>query len=539
MRSAVRSIIPVAISVVFIGVCATVPARAQDSTGSKQDLSSEVQSLKTRLDDLEKSNRALQDQNRELLKMLVDIKTRLGTEGDSSTVRLAATAAADPAVKPVEASLKMQPGAVSVSGNDSETGTGLKATVSAAREPAQGTSGDSVRWRELVSGENRLKFYGALRLDLIYDSKRPNNPQSPQFILPNFPEPIAVLSANENFTMHPRLTTFGIDYSGPEVKSFGDGRLSGKLEIDFQNGGAEFAPVVRILQAYARMDWDGLFVLAGQTWDTFSPLRPTVNDDSVMFTAGNTGLRRPMLIMGFEHRSDSGDFSAVGGVGLTGAIDNADNDLNGVPDGEQSGRPHWQGRVGYSRPFLGQTASVGISGAYGFLRTLSGAAHERIGVVDFTLPVASFAALRAEGYWGKNMSDFGGNPFTQLSAVQISIPGGGEELDGLRLQQIALPSPFRISDIHGRGGWAELTIKPWRYWSAHPGFTTDDPVDSDFPAFASAANITRNQAFYVANRIYPGNNLTIGLDYLRWKTTFRGLGRALDNRVNVFFKYSF
>jgi hypothetical protein len=538
MSSVVRRITPVALLLCVAGIWSALPALAQENGGQKQDLAVELQSLKNRIENLEKSNQALQSQNRELAQLLAEIKMRLDTEPSGSPSRLAAANAdpVDTAGRPVGASLRTTP-ASGRSRNEVETSG---PDVNAAPEPPQVPSGDSVRWRELISGENRLRFYGALRLDMIYDSKRPNNPQSPQFILPNFPFPLStLLPANENFTMHPRLTTFGIDYTGPVVSSFGDGRLSGKLEIDFQNGGPEFAPAVRILQAYARMDWDGLFVLAGQTWDTFSPLRPTVNDDSVMFTAGNPGLRRPMLIMGYDSRSDAGGFSAIGGVGLTGAIDNADRDFDGVRDGEQSGRPHWQGRVGYSHPLLGQRASIGLSGAYGFLRTRSGAAHERIGNVDFTLPLAGFLSLRGEGYWGKNLSDFGGGPILQLAVTGVTFPGGDEELNGLRQQQVGLPSPFFINNIHGRGGWAELTIKASRYWSAHPGFTTDDPVDGDFPVFAGATNITRNRAFYFANRIYPGNNLTIGVDYLRWKTTFRGLGRGLDNRVNVFFKYSF
>src|SRR5262249_48659676 len=108
----------------------------------------------------------------------------------------------------------------------------------AATDQASGSGGAakqqaSGRWSEAISEGNQFKLHGALRLDMIVDSQRPNNAQSPLFI-PS-PDPLAggKLRAG-SFTMHPRLTTFGIDYNGPQISSLGDARLSGKLEADFQ-----------------------------------------------------------------------------------------------------------------------------------------------------------------------------------------------------------------------------------------------------------------------------------------------------------------
>ena len=90
-------------------------------------------------------------------------------------------------------------------------------------------------------------------------------------------------------------------------------------------------------------------------------------------------------------------------------------------------------------------------------------------------------------------------------------------------------------EIRGRGGWSEVIMKLSRYYSLVPGLTTDDPVDADI----SAVGRTRNQAFYIGNRITPGGNFLIGFDYLRWITNFKGFSRGLDNRVNIFFQYSY
>jgi hypothetical protein len=384
------------------------------------------------------------------------------------------------------------------------------AAVEAEARPAETASArqanDAARWSELMSEGNRFKLFGAVRLDMIFDSQRPNNAQSPLFIPSG--------TGSENFTMHPRLTTFGVDYMGPEISTLGDGRLSGKLMIDFQNGGSEFTQVPRILEAYLRMDWGDVFVLGGQKWDTVSPLRPIVNDDSVMFTAGNVGLRRPQLLFGYDPKTEGASISIVGGFGLTGAVDAADLDLNGVRDGEESGAPNLQGRIGVSGPSWvpDQRASIGISGVYGFLETATpvfGRTHfrSRLANIDFTLPLAEFLSFRGEGWWGRNMSDFGG--------------GAGQG--------------FTFRNVRGRGGWAELGIKAGEYFSTHPGFTTDDPRDGDL----FGGGITRNRAFYWGNRIKPNANLLIGVDYLRWKTNFRGLVRGLNNRLNLFFQYNF
>jgi hypothetical protein len=90
-------------------------------------------------------------------------------------------------------------------------------------------------------------------------------------------------------------------------------------------------------------------------------------------------------------------------------------------------------------------------------------------------------------------------------------------------------------EIRGRGGWSEANIKLSRYFSLNPGFTTDDPVDTDLPT----GGRTRNRAYYFANRITPGGNFLLGADYLYWLTDYKGLQRGVDHRVNLFLQYNF
>lgn len=444
----------------------------------------EVEALRRRIEDVEK-------QNRELLQMLTGLKARMETAG--------------------------QPGVAA--GTHAATAAQPAAATTAPSEPAsppKKADGGVVRWSELLGEGNRIKLYGFLRLDMLFDSQRPNNAQTILFV--TSPDPRAGNTSNGDFTMHPRLTRFGIDYTGPGISELGDAKLSGKLEVDFQNGGTESRQAVRVRHAFLKLDWKEVSLLAGQTWDTVSPLSPTVNNDTLQWNAGNVGDRRPQLRLTYEPSvGERGKLSFAGGIGLTGAIDSLDLDANGVRDGEESARPDVQGRAGFSYPSAakGQRVSLGVSGFYGFLETarpVAGRTSFRSQLVnlDFTLPLHGRLALRGEGWWGRNMSDVRG--------------GAGQGVNAATGRE-----------IRGRGGWAEANVKLSRYFALSPGFSTDDPVDADIPA----GGRTRNRALFLANRITPSNNFLIGADYLRWKTNYRGLRPGVDNRVNIFFQYSF
>jgi hypothetical protein len=452
--------------------------QADAASPVKPDDFTEMEKLRHRVNELEEQQRAL-------VLLLKELKTKLelpkAPENSDGTQR--STSAAEVASKP------------------------------AASASPQNDNGN-VRWSDLIGEGNKLKFYGFMRLDLIFDSQQPNNAQTILFI--KSPDP-RIGNENGDFTMHPRLTRFGIDYLGPRIGKLGDAKLTGKLETDFQNGGSESRQIIRIRHAFLRLDWKEINVLGGQTWDIVSPLFPTVNSDTLQWNAGNIGDRRPQFRAAYEPKVGKGKFSFAGGIGLTGAIDSADLDANGVRDGEESARPNIQARSGFSRPFgsKDRVTSFGVSGFYGFLKTarpVAGLTQFRSQAinVDFTLPFSSWLALKGEGWWGRNMSDVRG--------------GAGQ---GINL------ATGRA--IRGRGGWTEANLKISRYLSINPGLSTDDPVDADIPT----GGRTRNRTLFIANRITPGNNFLIGADYLYWKTDFLGFLSGIDNRVNIFLQYNF
>jgi hypothetical protein len=458
------------------------PDRAQAPGPSTSGTTDEVEALRQRVDELEKQNRTMAATLSEVRDTLEAIKR--SEAASASKPDVAASPSALPAQTP-------------------------------AAKSNQKDDGGNVRWSELIGEGNKIKLYGFLRLDMIFDSQQPNNSQTIFFV--KSPDPRAGGNENGDFTMHPRLTRLGIDWSGPRIARLGDAKLSGKFETDFQNGGTESRQIIRIRHAYLNLGWKVFSVLAGQTWDTVSPLFPTVNSDTLQWNAGNIGDRRPQLRVSYEPKAGDRKFSFVGGVGLTGAIDSLDLDANGVRDGEESARPNIQARVGFSHP-LGakeRVASFGVSGLYGFMKTsrpVAGRTEFRSQVVnvDFVLPVAGRLSFRGEGWWGRNMSDFRGG-----AGQGINVATGRA--------------------IRGRGGWGEANVKVSRYLSLNPGFSTDDPVDEDIPI----GGRIRNRSFFIANRITPGGNFLLGADYLRWKTNFKGFISGVDNRVNIFLQYNF
>ncbi|HVG19927.1 MAG TPA: hypothetical protein VNI02_12825 [Blastocatellia bacterium] len=490
------------------------PEAVDSKAPADKSIASDVEMLKRRIEELESQNRAMIQMLGEL-KARLDAPARLASAGDprhDADDRKAADLNDRSAISPKPQVAAAQKPAAAVSSPGLSPG---QAQPSAQSKPA--STGEPPRWPDLISEGNRFKLYGFLRLDLDMDSQRPNNGQLPLFITSEDPR-VGKPDAG-SYSMHPRLTRFGVDYSGARIGGLGDGKLSGKLELDFENGGSESRQIIRIRHAYLRMNWSRFSILAGQTWDIVSPLFPTVNNDTLMWNAGNVGDRRPQFRFAYDPKVGRGQWSFIAGAGLTGAIDSQDLDANGFRDGEESGRPDLQARVGYSHPLWvkDQSASLGASVFYGWLNTarpVTNAARTSFRTqlvnIDYTLPLASRLGLRGEGWWGRNMSDTRGG-----AGQGINLVTGRE--------------------IRGRGGWSELSVKLSRYYSFHPGFTSDDPVDEDIPT----GGRTRNQAFYIGNRVTPGGNFLIGLDYLRWRTGFKGFLRGVDNRVNVFFQYSY
>jgi len=390
----------------------------------------------------------------------------------------------------------------------------------------------SIGFEDIISKGNALKFYGFIRLDIIYDDSKTDNAQIPFYVLS---EDVSAGGKQDDtvYTMHPRLSRLGIDFTGSETSYLFNGKVTGKFEIDFQNrvpgvsdpdSGVESRALPRIRHMYLRFKWNNFFLLGGQNWDIISPLIPSVSNDTLMWNAGNIGDRRAQLRIGYEPQIGNNELSFVSGIALTGAVDRKDLDKNGIRDGEDSGMPQIQGRVGYTFavPWVtGKKAGTGIWGAY--LWDDANAAGKYTGNIigiDFSIPLAEKLSVRGETWSGQNLSDFRG--------------GIGQGVNTTAKKE-----------IKSAGGWIELLYSS-TINSVAVGWTLDDPDDNDLPISNTiAANgttsdgRTKNQTYYIAYRFKPGAGIEIGIDYIYWQTYYRTLKEGINNRVNTVLQYNF
>lgn len=376
--------------------------------------------------------------------------------------------------------------------------------------------------RVLSLGDSSLEFYGFLRTDAIFDDSKADDAQKPFFIRsedPRLSRPDGARKNDDQFTLHPRLTRFGVHFHGPEVAPLAKARLTGRLEVDFQNGGSESRQIMRLRHGYFKLTKNDWHLLAGQTSDIIAPLWPTANNDTLMWNAGNLGDRRPQIRLGYEPKVGKGRFSIVGGVGLTDAVTLKNLDasaVDNVRDGEDSGRPTLQFRAAYSRPLWikEQEATLGLWAHQAWEESVTKFNRENqfqsqaLGF-DFTLPLLSMLSLKGEGWLGQDLDDVRGG-----IAQGINTSKGKE--------------------IHSHGGWMELSWKALPWYTFNTGYTLDNPDDGDLVSGARS----KNQAFYVANR-FPLGKFEIGADYLHWVTDYKRFEEGKDNRFNIFLQYNF
>lgn len=394
------------------------------------------------------------------------------------------------------------------------------ATAQEDPEPDQGLT-----WSDLVGSKSEFKIYGFIRLDTAFDDSRTNDPQIPFAVLSEDPNPpkgvppgIVADEDDEEFTMHARLTRLGMSLSCPPVDGLGNPELDGKIEIDFYNIGlpdSDSRSAIRMRLAYLRLTWDNWSLLAGQDWDVISPLYPIVNNDLLMWGAGNLGDRRPQITVSNTTEIGAGELISELGIALTGAVGGS-TVFGGLRSGENSGRPMVHARVGYH----GETAAGGAYqlGLWGHNSEeefdATGAGEESFDSnsvgLDFRAPLYSDRLWVQGEYWhGENLRDVRGG------ILQGVNPTTGEE-------------------IEAHGGFVEVGYKAGEHLTLYGGYSMDDPDDDDLDPFQR----DKNEVPYVAARWRYGD-LRFGVEYLHWDTEYVGLADGDANRFLAWIAYYF
>jgi hypothetical protein len=394
-----------------------------------------------------------------------------------------------------------------------------------------------------VESQNKSKitFYGFLRLDIIRDDSRAEIPGGAAqmgligYVRSEDPTAPAAIRAGKNgadheqLTLHPRLSRFGMDFAGPNVGMLWEAKLSGKLEIDFYNGGSESREIPRIRHAYLKLGWDNVSFLAGQTSDCISPIFPAINADMVMWGSGNLGDRRPQIRTDVWGNIGDGVLSFAVMAGLTGADDAQSlgvvNASGALLNGQMSGVPTLQARLGYKVPFIWekQNLDFGIWGHYAWERTDTRINNQNwfeswAAGFDLTLPLyESCLWIKVEGWMGADLDDVRGGIFQGINN--------------------------RGQEIRSKGGFAELGVKPVAWWTMWAGYSTDDPANMDLTPVGvgggNSAGRSWNRVYYIKSEL-TFDSFTIGFEYHYWVTEYiGGFSDGDDNRVALYFMYRF
>lgn len=379
-------------------------------------------------------------------------------------------------------------------------------------------------WFDLGEG---LQFglTGRLRGDAVFDDTRPDDPRAPLFI-PSESRAAGGQRGRGSLLLHARLTSLALHLQRAGLAGLDTVRVDGRLEADFfARPSSESDAVPRLRHAFVRVErrWPAsrqvLALLAGQTDDAFSPLRPAVDGDLALWGTGNVGDRRPQLRAFYEWAQGTFANTTFLMAGLTGAVDARDADGNLIVDGERSERPTLQGGTGlhFGLPFAAAPLRVYLSWhrAFAHTDTRLGAAnrsHHQAWAVGWSLELPwwstgegaerrDVAWFRAEVWRGKNLSD-----------VQGGIGQGLNATTG--------------TGIASAGGWAELALAPWAWLTLRAGVGVDDPDNGDGPAVAS------NHAAY-ASIEWRLDEVRLGVEYVYRRSGYRGTGPGTDHRVRL------
>lgn len=381
---------------------------------------------------------------------------------------------------------------------------------------------DPLTWQDIITPQNKIKFYGFINLTMAYDTNRTDSGNTARFVLDN-----SLPGNDEELNIHARYTRFGMELQGTRLSTIGNPELSGKIEIDFNNGGPESRNLIRMRHAYLQLKWTeyDLSLLAGQTADIISPLVPETHEIAGRFRdRGNIGDRRPQLRIEWAPaivkgtKEEETRLFLTAGILRAGSGDALDADADGNNDGEDSGAPMLQFRLGIATPgwVEGKKIRFGIGTSHSWYDTQVrlGARGEKdfkshVWAMDLHLPITERIEFSSELWWGYNVSDLRGG-----IAQGIDTAKGDE--------------------VEATGGWFNLKVKTTERSSMVIGYAFDNPVDGDVPG-----RRLMNETYWINNSWDLSNGVSVGVEYQYMRTRYTRGDSNHNNRFVTYIMYTF
>jgi hypothetical protein len=235
-----------------------------------------------------------------------------------------------------------------------------------------------------------------------------------------------------------------------------------------------------------------------------------------MWNAGNLGDRRPQLRLGLEDKLGDGSWNVAVALARTGAVDNKNLDADGERDGDDSGLPMVQARIGLAS-MLEKRLDLGVWGHIGWEELETPVAGQddftTRGVgFDLKLKVLDTVTIAGEVWKGRNLSDLRGG-----IGQGVNVAAGDE--------------------IAATGGWAELiwTVLPPNL-TLSGGASVDDPKDRDLSA---AASRSRNFCPFAVAKVDLGGGFTFGVEWIQFRTDYLNVDEGRADRFTWFVGFAF
>jgi len=317
-----------------------------------------------------------------------------------------------------------------------------------------------------MAGTPEWTTYGKIKTDFALNSNGATTPadgSTMRFVNNITPDPDGTLS------MTAQDTRFGAKLDMGVVK--------GLVEVDFHGTDVNFR------HAYVTLDLgNDMKLLAGQTWDVFSPLNPGMLNYTVGWDAGNVG-----------HRSPQFRWEWAPEMGLIDSVQASFSD----PNDTRIIMPDIQARVGFR---LTEAVNLGASIVLGSVDVGNDGTEEDIFglAVDVKAKLGDNLAIVGEWHSGQNLDDYMGN-------IDVGIPNNDEVgCDGL---------------------WVAVVITPADNLTVNAGLMFETNDDGDIGAGTRSDN-----SCIFGNAIWHLNEQTdVGIEISKWETEYKAAATEFDN----------
>ncbi len=351
-----------------------------------------------------------------------------------------------------------------------------------------------------------VHVFGALKLDMLFNTTRPIAPGVPFFLGPDTPT-----GRDQNTVdLHARQSTLGAALTGPRFGGFQSGGMV--VAMFFNDSILADQYGLLPLQAWGELRNDDWRLAGGLQFDVFNPGLPTVLPFSALASSGNAGnaFRGQLRLERFLHPADNVQWTLQAALSdpITSTVDPT------FRLSEDNGWPNVEGRIAIGLgPMQGaglaakRPLEMGVSALVGQIRTTPPRLDDRV--------VANVWGLGADVRW--QLSDSFGVMGELYTGQTLGTYNGGI------LQNINIDT---LAGIRSSGGWVEV----YYYWTpclhSHFGYGIDDPIDRDIADSLGALGRVRSSTLY-ANLLWDLNQtFRVGFEFTWRETAYKTL---LDN----------